>query len=93
MSREPRFDERFFGGVVTTGVYCRTVCQFVSQAGKYSLVRLRAGVRRVSLGCGPFHAVLAPTRRITTETLNEGMYAAMTTAMLSLSEANGLFIK
>ena len=26
LSRDPRFDGRFFGGVVTTGIYCRTVC-------------------------------------------------------------------
>jgi AraC family transcriptional regulator of adaptative response / DNA-3-methyladenine glycosylase II len=26
MSRDPRFDGRFFTGVVTTGVYCRPVC-------------------------------------------------------------------
>src|SRR5262249_12104456 len=27
LSRDPRFDGRFFGGAVTTGVYCRTVCR------------------------------------------------------------------
>jgi AraC family transcriptional regulator of adaptative response / DNA-3-methyladenine glycosylase II len=27
LSRDPRFDGRFFGGVVTTGVYCRPVCR------------------------------------------------------------------
>jgi AraC family transcriptional regulator of adaptative response / DNA-3-methyladenine glycosylase II len=26
LARDPRFDGRFFGGVVTTGVYCRPVC-------------------------------------------------------------------
>lgn len=51
----------------------------------------RAGVRRVSLGCGPFQAALALARRIATETLNEGTYAAMTTDMLSAGEANSLF--
>jgi 2-methylisocitrate lyase-like PEP mutase family enzyme len=51
----------------------------------------RAGVRRVSLGCGPFQAALALARRIATETLNEGTYTAMTTNMLSASEANSLF--
>jgi len=53
----------------------------------------RAGIRRVSLGCGPFQAALALARRIATETLNEGTYTAMTTDMLSASEANSLFSK
>jgi 2-methylisocitrate lyase-like PEP mutase family enzyme len=53
----------------------------------------RAGVRRVSLGCGPFQAALALARRIATETLNEGTYTAMTTNMLSTGEANHLFSK
>jgi 2-methylisocitrate lyase-like PEP mutase family enzyme len=53
----------------------------------------RAGVRRVSLGCGPFQAALALARRIATETLNEGTYAAMTTNMLSAGEVNKLFSK
>jgi 2-methylisocitrate lyase-like PEP mutase family enzyme len=51
----------------------------------------RAGIRRVSLGCGPLQAALALARRIATETLNEGMYAAMTAEMLSAKEANSLF--
>jgi 2-methylisocitrate lyase-like PEP mutase family enzyme len=51
----------------------------------------RAGIRRMSLGCGPFQAALALARRIVTETLNEGTYAAMTTDMLSAKEANSLF--
>jgi len=51
----------------------------------------RAGVRRVSLGCGPLQAALALVRRIATESLNEGTYTAMTTDMLSSREANSLF--
>jgi 2-methylisocitrate lyase-like PEP mutase family enzyme len=51
----------------------------------------RAGIRRVSLGCGPLQAALALARRIATETLNEGAYAAMTADMLSAKEANSLF--
>jgi AraC family transcriptional regulator, regulatory protein of adaptative response / DNA-3-methyladenine glycosylase II len=27
LNRDARFDGRFFGGVVTTGVYCRPVCR------------------------------------------------------------------
>ena len=27
LSRDMRFDGRFFGGVVTTGVYCRPICR------------------------------------------------------------------
>jgi 2-methylisocitrate lyase-like PEP mutase family enzyme len=51
----------------------------------------RAGVRRVSLGCGPFQAALALAGRIATETLNGGTYTAMTTDMLSAREVNSLF--
>jgi 2-methylisocitrate lyase-like PEP mutase family enzyme len=51
----------------------------------------RAGIRRVSLGCGPLQSALALARRIATETLNEGTYAAMTADMLSAKEANSLF--
>jgi 2-methylisocitrate lyase-like PEP mutase family enzyme len=51
----------------------------------------RAGIRRVSLGCGPLQAALALARRIATETLNEGTYGAMTADMLSGGEANSLF--
>jgi 2-methylisocitrate lyase-like PEP mutase family enzyme len=51
----------------------------------------RAGVRRVSLGCGPLQAALALARRIATETLNDGTYTAMTANMLSAADANGLF--
>jgi 2-methylisocitrate lyase-like PEP mutase family enzyme len=51
----------------------------------------RAGIRRVSLGCGPLQAALALARRIATETLNEGSYTAMTADMLSAKEANSLF--
>jgi len=53
----------------------------------------RAGVRRVSLGCGPFQAALALARRIATEALNEGTCTAMTANMLSAREANDLFSK
>lgn len=51
----------------------------------------RAGIRRVSLGCGPLQAALALTRRIARETLTDGTYTAMTGDMLSHAEANGLF--
>ncbi len=27
LSRDRRFDGRFFAGVVTTGVYCRSICR------------------------------------------------------------------
>lgn len=53
----------------------------------------RVGVRRVSLGCGPFQAALALARRVATEALNDGTYTAMTTSMLSVGEVNNLFLK
>ncbi|WP_132145137.1 isocitrate lyase/PEP mutase family protein [Luteibacter rhizovicinus] len=51
----------------------------------------RAGVRRVSLGCGPLQSVMAHMRRIAHEAIDQGTYEAMTADMLSGSEANGLF--
>jgi 2-methylisocitrate lyase-like PEP mutase family enzyme len=50
-----------------------------------------AGVRRVSLGCGPLQAALALTRRIAREALEQGTYAAMTADMIPGNEANELF--
>jgi 2-methylisocitrate lyase-like PEP mutase family enzyme len=51
----------------------------------------RAGIRRVSLGCGPLQASLALARRIATETIKDGTYAALTADLLSAAEANNLF--
>jgi 2-methylisocitrate lyase-like PEP mutase family enzyme len=53
----------------------------------------RAGVRRVSLGCGPFQALLAHARRIATEALGEGTYTAMTADMLDNGDVNALFTR
>jgi 2-methylisocitrate lyase-like PEP mutase family enzyme len=53
----------------------------------------RAGVRRVSLGCGPFQAALALVQRIATEVIKEGTYTTMTASMLSAGEVNNLFSK
>ncbi|MEP7042160.1 MAG: isocitrate lyase/phosphoenolpyruvate mutase family protein [Dokdonella sp.] len=52
---------------------------------------MRAGVRRVSLGCGPLQAVMAQTRRIAREALDQGSYKTMTDHMLPAGEANQLF--
>ncbi|MET0226267.1 MAG: isocitrate lyase/phosphoenolpyruvate mutase family protein [Dokdonella sp.] len=51
----------------------------------------RAGVRRVSLGCGPLQSLLARTRRIAHEVLDQGSYAVMTGDMLSAAAINQLF--
>ncbi len=51
----------------------------------------RAGVRRVSLGCGPLQAALALARQIATEAFGEGQYTAMTASMLSARDVNTLF--
>jgi 2-methylisocitrate lyase-like PEP mutase family enzyme len=53
----------------------------------------RAGARRVSLGCGPYQALLAHARRIATEALGEGTYAAMTADMLDNGAVNALFAR
>ena len=51
----------------------------------------RAGVRRVSLGCGPMQSALGLLRRIAIEAFEQGSYSAMSGSMLSVSEVNGLF--
>jgi 2-methylisocitrate lyase-like PEP mutase family enzyme len=53
----------------------------------------RAGVRRVSLGCGPLQALLAHARRIAAEALGDGTYSAMTGEMLGNGEVNALFAR
>jgi 2-methylisocitrate lyase-like PEP mutase family enzyme len=52
----------------------------------------RLGVRRISLGCGTMQAVLAHLARITEEALVRGRFDIMGEHMLSVSEANGLFV-
>ncbi len=65
---------------------------YAGYAGLPSVDALRqAGVRRVSLGCGPCQAVLGLARRIATETLHDGTYTAMTAGMPSFGDVNGLF--
>jgi 2-methylisocitrate lyase-like PEP mutase family enzyme len=51
----------------------------------------RAGVRRVTAGCGPMQATMALTRRIAQELRTTGTYTAMTADALPYGEANGLF--
>jgi 2-methylisocitrate lyase-like PEP mutase family enzyme len=51
----------------------------------------RAGVRRISLGCGPMQSVFAALRRIAVEASVRGSYCAMSSSMLSVSELNDLF--
>ena len=51
----------------------------------------RAGVRRVSLGCGPLQSELALLRRIAVEALSRGRTEAMTSDMLRVGEVNALY--
>jgi 2-methylisocitrate lyase-like PEP mutase family enzyme len=51
----------------------------------------RAGVRRVSLGCGPLQAGFALLRRITREAIGPGSTTAMSQDMLGVQEVNDLF--
>jgi 2-methylisocitrate lyase-like PEP mutase family enzyme len=51
----------------------------------------RAGVHRVSLGCGPLQSALGLLQRLTTEALNDGRYDTQCAGMLSAREVNGLF--
>jgi 2-methylisocitrate lyase-like PEP mutase family enzyme len=50
----------------------------------------RAGVRRVSLGCGPLQSALGLLGRIAAEALTDGRYDAMTNGMVAASELNRL---
>lgn len=50
-----------------------------------------AGVRRVSLGCGPLQAAYALLRRVAGQALRQGRYEAMTADMASTAELNRLF--
>lgn len=50
-----------------------------------------AGVRRVSLGCGPFQSALGLLGRIAAESFSQGRYSAMATGMAKVSEMNRLF--
>jgi 2-methylisocitrate lyase-like PEP mutase family enzyme len=51
----------------------------------------RAGVRRVSLGCGPLQSVFGSLRKIADEAFAYGTYNTMSGCMLSVSEVNDLF--
>ena len=50
-----------------------------------------AGVRRVSLGCGPLQSGLSLLRRIAVEALSRGRTEAMTADQLRVGEINALF--
>jgi len=50
-----------------------------------------AGVRRVSLGCGPLQSALGLLSRIADETFARGRYDEMTRGMASVGELNRLF--
>lgn len=51
----------------------------------------RAGVRRISLGCGPLQAALGLLERIAQEALQRGRYDAQCSGMLPAREINQLF--
>lgn len=50
-----------------------------------------AGVRRVSLGCGPMQSTLALLDRIAAETLTQGRYEVMADGMAKVDDLNRLF--
>jgi 2-methylisocitrate lyase-like PEP mutase family enzyme len=51
----------------------------------------RAGVRRISLGCGPLQSVFGTLRKIAGEAFDYGTYNTMSGHMLSFGEVNDLF--
>ena len=52
----------------------------------------RAGVRRISLGCGPLQSVFGSLRRIASEAFAYGTYTTMSSNMLPVSDVNELFL-
>jgi 2-methylisocitrate lyase-like PEP mutase family enzyme len=51
-----------------------------------------AGVRRVSLGCGPLQSVFGSLRRIASEAFAQGTYTTMSSNMLPVTDVNALFL-
>lgn len=51
----------------------------------------QAGVRRVSVGCGPLQSAFALLRRVAREAFKNGTYDVMSQGMLAVDEINGLF--
>jgi 2-methylisocitrate lyase-like PEP mutase family enzyme len=51
----------------------------------------RAGVRRVSLGCGPLQSAFGLLRRVAIEAFDQGSYSTMRLDMLGADELNSLF--
>ncbi|AMO96783.1 phosphoenolpyruvate phosphomutase family protein [Collimonas fungivorans] len=51
----------------------------------------QAGVRRISVGCGPLQSALGLLQRIAGEALSQGSFHAMGSGMLSGGEINALF--
>lgn len=78
LSRDVRFDGRFFTGVLTTGIYCRPICP--APAPKSKNVRYfpsaaaasQAGLRPC-LRCRPEAAPGTPAWRGTSETVSRGL--------------------
>jgi 2-methylisocitrate lyase-like PEP mutase family enzyme len=54
-------------------------------------VLMQAGVRRISVGCGPMQSALGLLRRIAGEALGQGSFGAMGDGMLAAGEINALF--
>src|ERR1700683_3331221 len=62
LSRDARFDGRFFVGVLTTGIYCRPICRaptaqeknvrYFATAAEAAAAGLRPGLR-FRAGCAP----------------------------------------
>lgn len=52
---------------------------------------VRAGARRISLGCGPLQSALGLVNRIAAEAFDQGRFGTMGEGMLSVGELNALF--
>jgi 2-methylisocitrate lyase-like PEP mutase family enzyme len=65
---------------------------YAGYAGAPAVDVLRqAGVRRISVGCGPMQSALGLLHRIAGEALGQGSFGAMGDSMLAAGEINALF--
>src|SRR5437773_7531789 len=64
LTRDPRFDGKFFVGVKTTGIYCRPICPARPQRRNVEFFQSRLGAEqagyRPCLRCRPEAAPLSP---------------------------------
>jgi len=92
-------DGVFVPGLVDTGEIAKLVARvplpvnvYAGYAGVPPIAELAAaGVRRISVGCGPLQGLLGHAEAMARELLHEGRYDAMLEGALSAASVDGLF--